>query len=88
MDRLHLPEVLIKPNGTTHRGVLRVTETSPNYRFELEQFDPPLPLPPQATQPTEEQYVTFRCNICDDINTDIARNLVMDREANSCIHCG
>ncbi len=32
--------------------------------------------------------MTFRCNICDDINTDIARNLVMDREANSCIHCG
>lgn len=86
MDRLHLPEVLIKPNGTTHRAVLRVTETSPNYRFELEQFDPPLP--PQAPQPNEEQYVTFRCNICDGINTDIARNLVTDREANSCIHCG
>ena len=86
LDRLHLPEVLIKPNGTTHRAVLRVTETSPNYRFELEQLDPPL----EATVPQspEEQHLSFCCNICGGNNTDIALNLITDREASSCTHCG
>ncbi len=86
LDRLHLPVVLIKPNGTTHSAVPRVTETSPNYHFELERLDPPL-APPNAQQ-AEEPRLSFCCNICGGSNTNIALNLVTDREASSCIHCG
>ncbi len=84
-DRLHLPEVLIKPNGTTHSAILRVTESSPNYVFELEQLDPPLE---QTPQQIEEQRLTFCCNICGDINSNIPLSLVGDRETSSCAHCG
>ncbi|WP_297324712.1 methyltransferase domain-containing protein [Nitrosomonas sp.] len=83
---LYLPEVQIKPQGTIHSAVLRVIAVSPQYIFELEQLDPPIP----AYIPNEagDRRLTFCCNICGATNTDVALDLVSNREASSCKECG
>lgn len=80
--KLYLPKVYVTQLGTTHRVILRVTEESPKYIFELEQIEPS---PYQSSQ--YDQRILFCCNICGNMNTDILMNLVSNREAASCGTC-
>ena len=83
---LHLPEVQIKSQGTIHSAVLRAIAVSPQYVFALEQLDPPISAP--IINEAEDRRLTFCCNICGAMNTDVALNLVSEREAPSCKKCG
>lgn len=80
--RLYLPRVYVKQLGTTYRVILRVIQESPKYLFELEQIEPS---PFQIDQ--HDQRVSFCCNICGSMNTDVSMDIVSNREAASCGAC-
>lgn len=80
--RLYLPMVYIKQLGTMHRVILRVIQESPKYLFELEQIEPS---PYRIDK--HDRRVSFCCNICGSMNTDVSMDLASDREAVSCGTC-
>jgi len=80
--RLYLPRVYVKQLGTMHRVILRVIQESPQYLFELEQIEPS---PYQIER--HGQRVSFCCNICGSMNTDVTMDIVSNREAASCGTC-
>ena len=80
--KLYLRRVYVKQFGTMHRVILRVIQESPKYLFELEHIDPS---PYQIDK--HDQHVSFCCNICGSMNTDVSLDLVSNREAASCGAC-
>lgn len=80
--RLYLPRVYVKQLGTTHRVELRVIQEAPKYVFELEQIEPSPYHIDRQNQP-----VSFSCNICGSMNTDVSMDIVSNREAASCGTC-
>ncbi|MBI5675732.1 MAG: methyltransferase domain-containing protein [Nitrospirae bacterium] len=80
--RLYLPRVYVKQLGTTHRVKLRVIQEAPKYIFELEEIEPS---PYQIDK--HDQRISFCCNICGSINTEVAMDIVSNREAASCGTC-
>jgi hypothetical protein len=80
--RLYLPMVYVKQLGTTHRVILRVVRESPKYLFELEQIEPS---PYKIDR--HDRRVSFCCNICGSVNTDVSMDLASNREAASCGAC-
>lgn len=75
--------VKIQATGKVHDVVLRKTAGRGATVFEVVSITPSAPELGLASLPS----LTFRCNICGNINHEVPLELVKNREAQSCGHC-
>lgn len=79
-----IPAVKIQATGKSHDVVLKMIAGRDSPTFEIISITPPAPAMGVASAPS----LTFRCNVCGNTNHDVHLELVKNREAQSCGHCG